>query len=100
MTLMLQIQAIMKNKAYDSDGKRIPLRMCAVCMSRRDKRELIRVAKTADGSITAESKQGRGVYLCKDEKCVSKAQKIHALERGLKSRVPKEIYEVLFELEQ
>lgn len=95
----------MKHKIYNPKGKRVPVRMCAVCMGRYDKQDLIRIAKLNDGNIVVcglnnRADGGRGAYICKNMNCILKAQKTHALERSFRGRVPKEIYEVLLEFEE
>ncbi|MDD3766829.1 MAG: YlxR family protein [Eubacteriales bacterium] len=97
----------MKHRIYDSKGKKVPVRMCASCMGRFEKKDLVRIVKLADGNIVVcndepSSKRtfGRGAYICKNKDCILKAQKTHALERSFKGKVPKEIYEVLLELDE
>lgn len=97
----------MKYRIYDSEGKKVPVRMCASCMGRFEKKDLVRIVKLADGNIVVCSDEksskrtyGRGVYICRNKECIQKAQKNRALERGLKCKVPNEIYEVLLEFDE
>ncbi len=68
--------------------KKQPQRMCVSCRTRRDKRDLVRVTLTEDGSLTVDPTgklPGRGAYLCKDEKCIKTELKAHRLSKGLKA---------------
>ena len=79
-------------------AKKIPLRQCVGCGEMKDKREMMRVLRNAEGSILLDMtgrKNGRGAYLCKRRECLSKARKSRGLERSLKMRIPDEIYENL-----
>lgn len=81
-------------------------RMCCGCRKIKPKSELIRIVKLQDGDNTKKvnieidktfKKQGRGTYLCKDEKCLKTAIKKKSINRGLRCNVPNEIYECLEE---
>ena len=82
------------NKIYEN-GKYVPQRMCVACREIKPQYDMIRVAfKEGSVIVDNESKnEGRGSYICKDVKCIEKAQKIRGLERGLKTYIPTEIYE-------
>ena len=60
-----------------SATKRIPERMCVACRKMRPKPELIRIVNTADGVVVDGTGKlnGRGVYLCKCNDCLTKAIK-------------------------
>ena len=76
--------------------RKTPMRQCGGCGEMKPKAELVRVVKSPDGEISLDltgKKNGRGSYICKDIRCIEKAQKIRGLERGLKTYIPKEIYE-------
>lgn len=78
--------------------KKTPLRKCTGCAEMKDKRELIRVVKTPEGSIVIDEKgktNGRGAYLCKSSECLEKARKSKGLERAFKEKIPLEVYEGL-----
>ena len=87
----------MKHKKVFIDGRFMPQRTCTACRSVNLKCDMIRVVKTDSGIDIdkAQNKNGRGVYICKKSECIEKARKVRGLERGLKSAVPKEIYEGL-----
>lgn len=57
--------------------KKIPMRKCVGCMESKPKRELIRIV-AAEGvpkiDLTGKA-NGRGIYLCPNTECFSKAKK-------------------------
>lgn len=81
-------------------AKKVPLRQCVGCSEMKSKKEMMRVLKTAEGSIVLDmtgKKNGRGAYLCMKSECLRKARKNKGLERSLKINIPAEIYENLEE---
>ena len=79
-------------------GKKIPLRQCIGCQEMKNKKEMIRVIKTAEGEIMLDAtgrKNGRGAYLCPSMECFRQATKGKGLERSFKMAIPKEVYEAL-----
>ena len=75
-----------------------PMRMCGGCNKTAPKSTLVRVAKNCDGTISidiAQKVNGRGVYICKDEKCLDNAIKRKSLSRGLKCEIEPHIYDEL-----
>ena len=78
--------------------KKIPMRMCVGCRESKPKRELIRVVRAPDGTVSMDpggKKPGRGAYLCPDAACLAKAKKKKALERCFEQPVPAEVYDAL-----
>ena len=78
--------------------KKIPLRQCLGCREMKPKRELVRVVRAPDGSVSLDFKgksPGRGAYVCPNEECLKKAVKSRALERALEAQIPEDIYEGL-----
>ena len=78
--------------------KKIPMRQCMGCRDRKAKRELIRVVRTTEGSVTLDFSgklNGRGAYVCHDPECLRKAQKSRALERSLETPIPQEVFQRL-----
>ncbi len=66
------------------------------CNEMKNKKEMMRVLRTADGSIeldTTGKKNGRGAYLCMTKECLMKARKNKGLERSFKMKIPDELYE-------
>ena len=79
-------------------NKKIPMRQCIDCGQMHGKKEMIRVVKTAEGSIVLDmtgKKNGRGSYLCKSRECLQKAIKGKGLERSFKMSIPAEVYDNL-----
>ena len=78
--------------------KKIPQRQCMGCRERKAKRELIRVVRGTDGTVSLDfggKLNGRGAYLCPNPECLKKAQKSTALERSLEVPIPQEVYDRL-----
>ena len=78
--------------------KKQPMRKCTGCNEMKEKRELVRIVRDPEGMISVDltgKKSGRGAYICKDERCLMKAQKAKRLERAFECEVPAEIYERL-----
>lgn len=80
--------------------RKIPMRMCVGCRTRRPKKELIRVVRLAsDGTIRLDptgKASGRGAYLCLDNPdCLKKAVRSRALERILEAAVEESVFEGL-----
>ena len=81
-----------------STVKKIPQRLCIGCGEMKNKKEMIRVLKTAEDGIVIDEtgrKNGRGAYICPSMDCFRKAVKGKGLERSLKMAIPKEVYETL-----
>ena len=75
--------------------KKIPLRKCIGCNTSKDKRELIRVVRNAEGEISIDTtgkKPGRGAYICKDAACLKLAKKGKKLDRAFDVAISEEIY--------
>ena len=79
-------------------AKKIPMRQCVGCGEMKNKKDMMRVLKTSEGSIVLDMtgrKNGRGAYLCMNRECLAKADKNKGLERSFKMSIPREIYENL-----
>ncbi len=79
-------------------NKKIPMRQCVGCGEMKNKKEMLRVIKTAEDEIlldTTGKKNGRGAYICSDGDCLKKAIKTKGLERSLKTAIPQEVIENL-----
>ncbi len=75
-----------------------PLRQCVGCREMKNKKEMIRVLKTAEGNISLDAtgrKNGRGAYICLSEDCLAKAIKNKGLERSFQMAIPGTVYEEL-----
>ncbi len=75
--------------------KKIPMRQCLGCREMKPKKELIRVVRSPEGTISLDFRgkaNGRGAYVCPDPGYLKKAIRAKALERALDTRIPEEIY--------
>ena len=78
--------------------KKIPQRQCMGCRERKAKKDMIRVVRTTEGSVTLDfggKLNGRGAYVCPDPECLKKAQRSKALDRSLEVTIPQEVYQRL-----
>ena len=79
-------------------AKKIPMRQCVGCGLMKNKKDMIRVIKTATGEILLDRtgrQNGRGAYICDDRDCLIKARKNKALERSFRQQIPAEVYDSL-----
>ena len=75
--------------------KKIPQRQCMGCRERKAKKDMIRVVRGTDGTVSLDfggKLNGRGAYICPDPNCLEKARKSKALERSLETEIPQEVY--------
>ncbi len=80
--------------------RKIPQRKCVGCGTSKDKKELIRVVRSAEGEISVDltgKKNGRGAYICHNEECLKMAIKAKRLERSFECQISDEIYERLLQ---
>lgn len=78
--------------------KKIPQRTCMGCNEKKEKNQLIRIVKNKENEITIDKtgkKEGRGAYICDDEKCLEKLIKSRRLEKVFEMTISQEIYESL-----
>ena len=78
--------------------KKIPQRQCMGCRERKAKRDMIRVVRGTDGTVSLDFSgklNGRGAYLCPNPECLKKAIRSKALDRSLETAIPEEVYERL-----
>ena len=78
--------------------KKIPQRQCMGCRERKPKRDMIRVVRGTDGSVSLDfggKAPGRGAYICPKPDCLKKALRSKALDRSLEVTIPEEIYDRL-----
>ena len=75
--------------------RKIPLRRCNGCGESKPKKELVRVVRAQDGTVSLDltgKKPGRGTYVCPSAACLAKARKARRIERALEVSIPDEIY--------
>lgn len=80
--------------------KKIPARRCVGCNAQKSKRELVRVVRSPEGTVSLDltgKKPGRGAYLCPESACLAKARKAKRLERAFGVEVPADVYTDLTE---
>ena len=74
--------------------KKIPQRQCMGCRERKAKKELIRVVRGVDGTVSLDfsgKAPGRGAYICPNGDCLKKALRSKALDRSLEVTIPEEV---------
>lgn len=74
------------------------MRKCLGCMQSFPKKELIRLVRGPDGTVSLDfggKKSGRGAYICHSLSCFKKARKAKRFEHNLECQIPDEIYDAL-----
>ena len=72
--------------------------MCTGCGEMKDKRTLIRVAKSPEDKVSLDvtgKSPGRGAYICNDAECLRKARKNRRIERSFKMKIEDDIYDAM-----
>ena len=72
---------------------RVPQRTCVACRSVKDKRELTRIVKTPEGTISIDTRgriAGRGAYLCPSLVCWQTGLESNKLDYVLKTKIAPE----------
>lgn len=80
---------MMKNKTQ---------RTCMGCFQKKDKNDLIRIVKNKQEEVFIDKTgkaEGRGIYICNDVNCLEKLIKNNKLEKVLRVKIDKDIYEKL-----
>lgn len=78
--------------------KKVPMRQCVGCRESKEKKQLIRIVKEKDQTISIDrtgKKNGRGAYLCDDLECLKKARKNRGLNRAFRMEIDDVIYDEL-----
>jgi predicted RNA-binding protein YlxR (DUF448 family) len=73
--------------ARGSRPRHVPQRTCVACRQTGSKRQLVRIVRAPDGSVTIDptgKRTGRGAYLCDQPECWQAALKRGVLPRALK----------------
>lgn len=79
-------------------NKKSPMRKCVGCQEMKNKKEMIRIIRTAENEFMLDAtgkKNGRGAYICPRKECFDRAVKSRGLERSFKQAIPEEVYESL-----
>lgn len=77
---------------------KLRLRKCIVCREEFPQKDLLRVVRQKDGTVSIDHDgkiNGRGAYFCKDKQTIEKIIDKKLLNRHLKVNVPDEIYKEL-----
>ena len=72
--------------------------MCVGCREMKPKKELMRVVRGPDGTVSLDpsgKKPGRGAYVCRSGDCLSRAIRQKQLERQLEAKLGEETAEAL-----
>ena len=67
--------------------RHVPQRTCVACRQTNAKRQLVRIVRTPEGSVTIDpsgKRSGRGAYLCDSPECWQSALTRGVLIRALK----------------
>ena len=78
--------------------KKIPQRQCVGCREMKDKKSLLRVVKSPEGTVSLDfvgKKPGRGAYVCRQESCLMRAIRQKQLERQLEVQLTDDVAEAL-----
>ena len=78
--------------------RKIPVRRCVGCNTQKPKKELVRVVRSPDGTVSVDltgKKAGRGAYLCPSTACLAKARKAKRLQNAFGGEVPDEVFDRL-----
>ena len=78
--------------------RKIPVRRCVGCNAQKPKKELVRVVRSPDGTVSVDptgKKAGRGAYVCRSLDCLKKARKTRRIERSLDCQIPDEVYDAM-----
>lgn len=69
--------------------KKIPLRQCIACRTKKPKREMVRIVRNPQGKLLLDLKgklPGRGAYICVSGDCFRKATIDHLFARHLDAK--------------
>jgi predicted RNA-binding protein YlxR (DUF448 family) len=67
------------------------LRRCVACRALRDRSELWRVIRLAEGGLALDRGMGRSAYLCPSRDCLEEARRRKRLQKGLRCPVPDDL---------
>jgi len=87
-----------KKAAPGGKIKKQPERRCTGCNGTFPKKELVRVVRAPDGTVSIDftgKKSGRGAYVCHNPACLKAAVKAKRLQRSLECEIPDEVMEAL-----
>ena len=82
-------------------NRKIPMRSCVVTREKLPKMELLRIVKTSEGEVLADTTgklNGRGAYIKKDITVLEIAKKSKILERVLETAISDKVYDEISEI--
>lgn len=80
--------------------RKIPMRMCVGCREMKEKKSLVRVVRSAQGTVSIDlmgKAPGRGAYVCRSRQCLGRAIRQKQLERALETKMDEAVYAQLME---
>ena len=82
--------------------KKVPQRTCVMCREKTDKRLLLRIIRTPEGTVEFDptgKKNGRGAYICRKEECLNSIKNIKKIRDALDTETsPENLMSVLTEV--
>jgi uncharacterized protein len=78
-------------------GGRPVLRRCVACRALRDRRELWRVVRRAEGGIVLDQGMGRSAYVCPQLSCLEETRRRRRLQRALRCPVDERLLDRLMQ---
>ena len=84
-----------------ASNKKKPQRRCTACNEQKDKKDLLRIVRTTEGTVEVDEtgkKNGRGAYICKSEECLNKLIKSKRLESIFEMKIDDSVYEEIREI--
>ena len=78
--------------------KHTPHRTCVVCRTVRPKRELVRLVRVPDGGVVVDvtgKSNGRGAYLCRQQRCWLAQKMVSRVEQALRTTLTPEVRSAL-----
>jgi uncharacterized protein len=73
------------------------LRRCVSCRTLRDRRELWRVVRRAEGGVVLDQGMGRSAYLCPQLTCLDETRRRRRLQRALRCPVDESLLDALMQ---
>ena len=80
--------------------KKVPMRMCVGCREMKPKKELLRVVRSPEGTVSIDTtgrKPGLGAYVCRSAECLKRAIKQKQLERAFECPLGEETHASLLQ---
>lgn len=80
--------------------KKNPLRQCIACRELKEKRDMLRIVRTADGKVFIDfssKASGRGAYICNNPECVRKLKKSRLIDKAFSCKIDGSVYSAIEE---